>query len=351
MTAHRRTNTMKTSRTQFLSTTIALGLVLAAGCNAADIPEDEDPDFIEASVEDEFGGFDMEDEAPMFGDAAIFDELDLNDTETAITDDFASDAEVLAVTDAADAVVDDVLVLVGDGELDQDYELDASVDGGILIATSGIRIAGRDAITRRTDNRRIIAALRTRRHLAGLRLRLAARADNAASRTLRLRINGVDHDIDVDRLLDAPESRDLSADGDRVVVVARRRPVDTCDHGFMRGQWLQMGRGFGALRARVSNSDGEGIGHLRGLYGVRRNGERVFFGKYINRAGQFKGIFAGKYRNGHFAGRWLARGGDHGVLGGRYRETRPGVRHGGALAGRWAETSCRGRISDQLPSD
>ncbi len=340
---------MKISRNHFRPAAIALGLVVAVGC--AGNPEEEDVDIVESAVEGDLGGLDMEDEAPMFGDDDIYAALDLTDVESDVADDYATDAEVLKITNAPDAVIDHVVVMWGGGAVEQEWLGSVEVDGGAIIADRAIRFEGSDAILPRTDPKRVDFRSRTLRHRDGLRLRLAARADNASNRTLRIRLANADVSVDIDRLLDRPEVRDVGDAGDRVVIVAHRRPVDTCESGFMRGHWLQFGRGFGGLRARVSNSDGEGIGHIRGLYGTRRNGEKVFFGKYINRAGQFKGIFAGKYRSGHFAGRWLGRGGEHGVLGGAYRETLPGVRKGGGMIGRWAETSCNSRISNALPGN
>ena len=64
------------------------------------------------------------------------------------------------------------------------------------------------------------------------------------------------------------------------------------------------------------------------------------FAKYISRDGHFRGIFAGTWGDGSFRGRWIISTGDHGVAGGRYRESAPGDEVGGAFIGRWAETSC-----------
>jgi hypothetical protein len=75
----------------------------------------------------------------------------------------------------------------------------------------------------------------------------------------------------------------------------------------------------------------------------------VFFGKYINREGQFRGIFAGHYRDGRYLGRWMTRAGEHGRLGGQYRESLPGPEVGGAFMGRWAETSCAGDFPADRP--
>ena len=61
------------------------------------------------------------------------------------------------------------------------------------------------------------------------------------------------------------------------------------------------------------DDEGEPSGHIRGIYGRRENGEQVFFGKFINREGEFKGIFRGEYGDGHFGGRWIHRAGERGV--------------------------------------
>ena len=147
-------------------------------------------------------------------------------------------------------------------------------------------------------------------------------------------------------LVAGPVSVDVGTSGDRMVAVALR-DHDACDHGFMRGRWHALRAGLGGFLGVVADADGNPIGHVRGIWGARKNGERVFFGKYINAAGQFRGILAGHYGDGHFLGRWLVRGGDHGRLQGLYREDIPGPDTGGHFIARWAETSC----AENLPPD
>jgi hypothetical protein len=98
----------------------------------------------------------------------------------------------------------------------------------------------------------------------------------------------------------------------------------------------------------VGSADGDPRGHVRGIYGVRRNGEHVFFGKFIDRDGRFRGIMRGHYRDGEFAGRWVVRSGDHGRLHGFYRDRPDDDRLGGAWAARWAETSCAQDLRDDI---
>lgn len=114
---------------------------------------------------------------------------------------------------------------------------------------------------------------------------------------------------------------------------------DPCNHGYLVGRWHRRAPGRGVYIGRVLSSTGARIGHVRGIYGVRRNGDKVFFGKYIALGGEFRGILAGTYDEGRFAGRWLDRHGDHGAIGGVYNEG-AGPRIAGHFAARWAERTC-----------
>jgi hypothetical protein len=117
----------------------------------------------------------------------------------------------------------------------------------------------------------------------------------------------------------------------------------------MRGRWHQLRPHLGVYVGGVANADGDLIGHVRGIYGERRNGEQVFFGKFINRDGAFTGIMAGHYRDGEFAGRWITRAGDAGRVHGMYRDgSRDGVLGGGWVA-RYAETRCAADLANDMP--
>ena len=124
-----------------------------------------------------------------------------------------------------------------------------------------------------------------------------------------------------------------------MVAAAMARPLDLCERGFLRGRWQQVEEGRGRFIGRVLSDDGDSVGHVRGIYGRRESGEQVFFGKFINLQGEFRGIFKGEYGEGRFRGRWLHRSGDHGVLGGAYREG-DAADGAGHFVGRWAETRC-----------
>ena len=90
---------------------------------------------------------------------------------------------------------------------------------------------------------------------------------------------------------------------------------------------------------------GFGKGHMLGRFGYNEDGERVFFGTYINRSGQFMGLLGGTWEpvedrpgHGRFIGHWTSDGETRdGALGGRYLHLPE--RPGGFYQGRWA-TDC-----------
>jgi hypothetical protein len=160
---------------------------------------------------------------------------------------------------------------------------------------------------------------------------------------LRLRYESVDgavvHELDLRALDEGPVVVD-AGDGNRIIAVGRRR-IDPCEHGFMRGRWHALAPNHGVFRGLVTNRGGEPIGHVRGIYGQRRNGEPVVFGKFISRDGSFTGLVSGTYGENRFQGRWITRDGDHGLVQGAFFEGQS-LRAGGFMA-RWGETSCNAR--------
>jgi hypothetical protein len=88
---------------------------------------------------------------------------------------------------------------------------------------------------------------------------------------------------------------------------------------------------------------GDNAGHLRGIWGVNCNGEKVFFGKYIGVNGEFLGLLSGQWTHdgdenrGNFQGQWLTSDRQAaGVLHGHFKAGRPGDGRG-YLQGRWFE--------------
>ena len=344
------------TRTLFRSSlAAALSMSLLACDGASSV--DEDADLIADDIEQENGGFDMEDEAPEFGDPTLFSANGLSDVETDITDVAATDIEAMELDAATD--VYDVVVLWGHADFTRDFEGprdwsgEIEVTRGALRVRRAIRFDAGDRVERdRDDLRKVRFISRTGPHHDGLRLRVVDTDRDSTDRLeLIYRTADGEHRIDLARIVERPESREVDARGNRIVATARRRvrDGDPCDTGFMRGRWHQIARNFGVLRGRIADSEGNLTGHMRGLYGTTRAGAQVFFGKAIGLDGRFRGIYAGVYRNNNFVGRWLTRAGEHGVLGGHYRESDAVRGNGGFFMGRWGETSCTPDMARDLP--
>jgi hypothetical protein len=71
----------------------------------------------------------------------------------------------------------------------------------------------------------------------------------------------------------------------------------SCDRGFVSGSLLPpAGTGEqGVIRGRWIDKNGTLVGYIKGFLGTNRVGRNVFFAKYIDLSGAFKGIIAGTW--------------------------------------------------------
>jgi len=195
---------------------------------------------------------------------------------------------------------------------------------------------------------------KTRPHHDGLRVELIdpnPEADKPFVLTYQAEDGGLELSVKVSKLLDGPKTVTVDDADNRMVAVARARPLDHCAHGTMYGRWHKLAEGRGRFIGLVLNAHDDPIGHMRGVYGRRSNGKKVFFGKYINLKGKFKGIFRGHYGAGKFKGKWKHKNGDKGVLGGAYFESRAGPEVGGHFIGRWRKKTCNLPEAGELPTE
>lgn len=332
---------------------LALLLTVPTVACTTDAPTSPEPelDQVTDQLELENGGFDTSDEAPMFADEALYADADI-EVDAAVSDALATDPVVRDLE--TNAAVDARHVIVMWGRMPAE-RVDTVRDwSGTLRLSRGAmvirrRIAFEDAgdrVAARTQRDEIQFASKTSTHADGLALAIFdPTPDDAAPLTLTYvsADESITYTLDLTAAAQEPVVVD-AGDGYEMVALGHRRR-DACDHGFLRGRWRAMAPNAGHYAGLVLDSDGEPTGHIRGIYGKRRNGQAVFFGKFIARDGGFRGIVRGTYGEGSFDGRWLTRDGDRGVVHGRYRAG-DSLRRGHFL-GRWAETSCADRPSDR----
>ena len=326
---------------------LPLALLLASStfaCVNAPSGAEEEAEQVSSALEQENGGLEMTDEAPMFGDELAFDQAAI-ESDTAVVDAMASDPTVTTLETQAGGERHRVLIAWGRMPADPTATTGRNWSGSLSVSR-GALVIGRtigfeeatDGVLPRTTRDRIDFRSVTRPFADGLLLRVLD--PDPTQGPLSVRYESVDgtaiHTLDLSQLAAGPVSIDVG-DGNRLVAIALRE-LDRCDHGFMRGRWVALRPHMGVYRGVVANANGDPVGHIRGIWGQRRNGDKVMFGKFIAADGTFRGILHGTYDAGHWHARWLISTGDHGVARGLYFDA-PNAR-GGVFAGRWAETSC-----------
>lgn len=152
----------------------------------------------------------------------------------------------------------------------------------------------------------------------GLRL-LVTVADSvgAPAQPLTFHLNGYSREWTTAELEDLDELIDLG-DGTRIVLRAFRADSDLEVRGFCNGIWgWPEDRPYGEFRGVWAREEGRMGGFVHGIVGYSRQGEPVFFGKFIGERGHFGGFLRGSWtrveNEGRFEGEWIAKSGQ--VLG------------------------------------
>jgi hypothetical protein len=327
--------------TRLLAPMIATTL-FALGCGSVTL-EDE----IASDLELANGGLDTADEAPEFGDTALFAAAAM-EPDTARVDPMDTDSGVVALRNAAGAAHLRVAMVWGQLPPDRaattahDWSGRITISRGALVVRRTIGFeAATDQIQPRTSRDVVTFTSTTQPFADGVVLEVITDATDLSTVSLSYtsRDGAVATTVPLSALTPRPLSVDVDADGNRVIVAALRTD-DACDRGFVRGRWHTLRPGLGRFMGVATDADGQRIGHLLGIWGQRATGAQVFFGKYVDGDGRFRGLMVGTYADGEFHGRWIIGTGDHGLIQGLYRDGARGDAIGGAFMGRWAETSC-----------
>src|SRR5262249_389061 len=110
--------------------------------------------------------------------------------------------------------------------------------------------------------------------------------------------------LDLTQLATGPIVVD-AGDGYKMVAIGHHRQATAGGRGFMRGRWHALSPRLGKFLGIVTSEAGDRVGHVRGVFGQRPNGDSVMFGKFIDAEGHFRGLLAGSFDNGEYHARWI----------------------------------------------
>lgn len=314
-------------------------------------------------IEDAYGGFNTADEAPAFNDPYLINHYNADGN--------------LAIVDNVDTTRVDRrrprFLMITWGNLRDDSLVSASTDwtgglcaeNGVIRAVRTIRFERNDHLEPRTSRECVQWVSHTQPDFDGVIVALFKTTDcdsltdpavidtlcEGPPLSLTFKTGPLTITFSEDELADLHRVIPVDDAGNAVAFnVIQGRP-DICRQGFLAGQWLpapeRQDNGVqGFFRGQWVSESGMHRGHLRGVYGVNRHDEHVFFGKWIVEDGRFHGLLIGRYgvadrtrggENGWFEGVWVSRnlaaaGGLRGVWG-----TGDDSKEGGFFRGAWRQ--------------
>jgi hypothetical protein len=315
---------------------------------SSDYYDDSYYDDLNLDLNEANGGYDTRDEAPGFGDPAF---LEIFAEAVPVDDNIADDPSVSEMEDDPEAMIHFLTIRWGQLQYNPDLEEvtdwggSISVDRGAVIVLRKIRFENAtDWIEPRDQITRVDLASLTRPHFDGLLLRIVD-PDPAAGtpNMLTVQMGPATFSRDVALLDDYQELVDIDELGNQFSLQAPE--ILNCPNGFLNGAWFTRDIDErGVFRGGFVSYDGSVRGHVKGHWGINDEGEKVFFGKYIDWQGHFLGILRGTWEpdptaprpgTGVFNGHWFGTDDEPtGILGGHYRR---GHKRGGYFGGRWVE--------------
>ncbi len=333
-------------------------------------------DYDQIDLSKDNGGLTATDELEAFGDPDLLLEA-LADDESTVGDVWAESVEVRELERLADQYTDPnhparprfTFLRIKWGQLDAepdtpdgsrlDWTGELSVDRGFVIVRRIVRFERPyDHVVRpRLDRHTVNWVSHTGPHYDGILIEIIeppADPDDKArpeENYLHFRTGMLEQSYLVSELADLDEIVLVDDLGNGVHFNGfSLTDISLCPKGFLSARWAPTSNDepdsngnlvMGHYRGRWVGLHGHLKGFFRGAYGLNADGERVFVGKYISRAGLFRGFLRGTWEPddgglhwSEFHGHWVgAAEVIEGVLGGRAYNV-PG-REGGFLEGRW----------------
>lgn len=314
---------------------ISAGLLLASSCaelgGAASGSIDQPVEVATFNLELENGGLDTTDESPEFGELENAVGLDALEVEDAV-----AEPEIdAALADLGPARRFELRLMWGhrpEGKPDTSRVWDGSVSttaGGLRVIRA-IRFEPKtDGLTPRVDASAVEFTSTTLGHVDGLRLRLVVPEDGTGGELVIALAGLPELRIPHDRLDHLVRARKVDELGNGLSLIAFE---DTgCVRGAVAGRWEKTQPRGGVFGGAIEGRDGQKVGKLIGIWGVRKGGDRRFFGRVV-RDGEPAGIARGTWTKlphgdgGLFRGQVIGDGGTVlGQLVGHFRTaTEPG---------------------------
>lgn len=269
----------------------------------------------------EYGGYSAADEAPAFGDAELAAAMGADP----LVDDPAFPAVAL---DSLDSLRDVYALVLRWGQLEGDSTVTTPTDwdGSLEIEYGGIVLRqvirfepGQDYIVRPRTSRRLLEWVsQTSVHFDGLLVLVVdppVDDDSVAGpNQLVLTLPQYTRTFSMAELENLAEIVPIDNLGNELAINARRLELTTCGEGPMDGIWrLNPSHRNGEFFGRWMNEDGAFGGHLKGHFGIRGDGSKVFFGKAIGVHGHFEGLLRGTWgfndtdsTGGWYEGVWMS---------------------------------------------
>lgn len=314
-----------------------------AGCSGALAgSSSEDPNTVQSALELENGGMTTASESPAFADPAV-------QAVEGFVPDFADTQDMTIESSKVQGAQSYHVALVW-GHLPPAHDADPSDtapsimnwDGAVSVAAGAIgvertlRFDYGDRLLPRQDAQHVGFVSHTLPHVDGLLLHVVLPPN--AQPSLHFGTKSLTTDLDLSGLAKAPGGVVRLEDGRNGLFYIGYRD-DGCARGLLFGRWRKLMPQLGSFRGVVTDTHGDRIGHVRGIWGhsPKKNAD-LYFGKYISRDGDTRGLFGGQYGEGKFTGVWgTINPADQGVLEGYYSD---GYERGdgrGVFVGRWSE--------------
>ena len=307
---------------------LIFAVAVFAGCSDDDTTTAPDPSGSEElNLEDEFGGYSATDELPSFDDDVVADVANEN---REVDDNVASDPETSRVEGEDGTRVFAMTLrwghfggtpeLGGADKLDWSGSIRTTGESRIVLLNVVSFEPGDGAVLPRQDPQLLEWTSSIANGHDGIRIVvLQPNEVGAGGDSLYLDTTLFDGAFALDDLVDYDNMLDVGEAG----LDMRFQSIETEDvgdvntfQGWVDGRWRwSEDQERGTFHGVWVNPRAGAIGHVRGHFGTNKAGENVFFGKYIDRAGQFQGFLRGSFTlaegdlatgRGRFQGNWFS---------------------------------------------